>query len=531
MKKFISLLLALTMLLGLFSGCQKEEEVEEAYTPTGDALLMEGDSVEEYLAEEEEEQVLTLAYNPDRSMNPLIGNSHNNRVLFSLMYQSLFASDSQNNVAPILCSAYQITPDSMIYTFYVDENARFSDGSPVTPEDVLASYQAAQESNYYKGRFTHVTRIEIKDDGGIVFTLGTPYQNFPLLLDIPIVKASEVNADFPLGSGPYIFSDSASGAVLSKSANWWVGQEIAATAQTIHLVEAADDAQIRDEFEFRDVGLVCANPLAGGYADYRCDFERWMIENGVFLYIGCNVTYSDFFQDNPGFARMITHAIDRDYINDMFYRGHGQVATLPASPSSPYYSHSLAENYKYDSLKFIDSLSKVKIPEEDDGKERKLRLLVNTDDSARLRAARHIAEQLTEFGLPCGTLEYSATTNPTYEVVLRAQNYDLYLGQTKLPPTMDLSEFFRPYGNLGWGGLTNFDIYDLNKEALANAGNYYNLHERVAESGYIVPILFGNFAVYATRGLFEGLDPSRDNVFHYTLGKTMKDIQIATEYD
>ena len=158
-------------------------------------------------------------------------------------------------------------------------------------------------------------------------------------------------------------------------------------------------------------------------------------------------------------------------------------------------------------------------------------LLVNSDDSARLRTARDIADTLTELGVPCGTLEYSATTNPTYEVVLRAQNYDLYLGQTKLPPTMDLSEFFRPYGNLGWGGLTNFDIYDLNKEALANAGNYYNLHERVAESGYIVPILFGNFEVYATRGLFEGLDPSRDNVFHYTLGKTMKDIQIATEYD
>lgn len=530
MKKRIALLLALTLLLSLFSGCAREEE-GDAYTPTGDALFMEGDSVEEYLAEEEETQVLTLAYNPDRSMNPLIGNSHNNRVLFSLMYQGLFAADSQNNVTPILCSAYQITPDNMIYTFYVDENARFSDGSPVTANDVLASYQAAQNSNYYKGRFTHVTRIELKEDGGITFTLGTPYQNFPLLLDVPIVKASEVEADFPVGSGPYVFSESSSGAQLNKLANWWAGVEIAATAETIALVEAVDDAQIRDEFQFRDVGLVCANPLAGGYADYRCDFERWMVENGVLLYLGCNVTYSDAFLDNDNLARTITYAIDREYINDMFYRGHGQVATLAASPGSPYYSESLAEKYKYDSMKFIDTISSIKLPEDDDGKERKLRLLVNTDDSARLRTARYIAEQLTEFGLPCGTLEYSATTNPTYEVVLRAQNYDLYLGQTKLPPTMDLSEFFRPYGNLTWGGLTNFDIYNLNKEALANAGNYYNLHEKVAESGYIVPILFGNFAVYATRGLFEGLAPSRDNVFYYTLGKTMKDIQIATVYD
>ena len=31
--------------------------------------------------------------------------------------------------------------------------------------------------------------------------------------------------------------------------------------------------------------------------------------------------------------------------------------------------------------------------------------------------------------------------------------------------------------------------------------------------------------------MFEGLDPSRDNCFYYSLGKTMSDIQIPTVYD
>ena len=54
----------------------------------------------EPVSEEEEEQVLTLAYSPGRSMNPIIGNSHNNRVIFSLLYQGLFAADDQGNVGP-----------------------------------------------------------------------------------------------------------------------------------------------------------------------------------------------------------------------------------------------------------------------------------------------------------------------------------------------------------------------------------------------------------------------------------------------
>ena len=34
-------------------------------------------------------------------------------------------------------------------------------------------------------------------------------------------------------------------------------------------------------------------------------------------------------------------------------------------------------------------------------------------------------------------------------------------------------------------------------------------------------MLFRSYAIYATRGLLTGLTPSRDNVFYYSLGKTM----------
>ena len=53
-------------------------------------------------------------------------------------------------------------------------------------------------------------------------------------------------------------------------------------------------------------------------------------------------------------------AIDREAINQKFYNGHAKVATLPAEPGTPYYSTTLADKYKYDSLRFIQVLSRTK---------------------------------------------------------------------------------------------------------------------------------------------------------------------------
>ena len=51
------------------------------------------------------------------------------------------------------------------------------------------------------------------EDGSIIFNLYNPFENLPLLLDIPIVKAGTESSPVPLGTGPYTFADSEDGAV------------------------------------------------------------------------------------------------------------------------------------------------------------------------------------------------------------------------------------------------------------------------------------------------------------------------------
>ena len=528
MKKLTALVLCLCLICGCFSGCGKNEE--EAYVPTGDAILLEGQDPEDLIVEEEAPPV-TLAYNPDMSMNPLIGHSQNNRVLFSLIYQPLFAVSSSYEAVPILCSAFQVAPSNMIYTCYIEPGAKFSDGSQVTAEDVIASYQYAMENDYYEARFRYyLSEVKPSSDGnGVSFMLTTPYENFPLLLDVPIVKASTVAAEHPLGSGPYVFQGSGMNASLSRVPNWWAAEnaKVPVRSQVVHLVTAENTTQIRDEFEFGDVSLVLANPMSDTYADFRCDYELWNVDSGVFLYVGCNVGWSKYFDD--GYLRQkLTYAMDRQTIKERFYNNRGQVASLAISPNSIHYNESLAQKYAFDPLKFIDAMSSWAIPKDPTNPTKKMVLLVNSDDSARLRAARYIAACLTEYGLPTSTLECSGQN---YEAVLRANNWDIYLGQTRLPPNMDLSEFFRMWGELSPGGLVNENLLDLCKDTLENSGNTQDLLQKIADDGRIIPVLFGHHAVYAERGMFTNLNPARDNAFFYTMGKTTIGIQIDTVYE
>ena len=97
---------------------------------------------------------------------------------------------------------------------------------------------------------------------------------------------------------------------------------------------------------------------------------------------------------------------------------------------------------------------------------------------------------------------------------------------TRLSPDMDLTEFFRPYGEMSRGGMSHEILYNMCLKALEDSGNYYNFYQKLAEDGRIIPMMFGYYNVYAHRGVLPELNPARDNVFYYSMGKTMADALI-----
>lgn len=513
MKHFFAMFIALSLLLSLLTGCGRTSVGD--HVPTGDGLSWdETTAPSNNDTPHDQVQELTLTYYADKTMNPYQCTEYTNQALFSLLYQGLFVVDREYNVRPMLCKNYAVSSDMRTYTFY-PEAATYSDGTILTSEDVAASLNAARSSNIYKGRFHMVSDVFVNTDGGVVVKLKTAYENFPILLDLPIVKASEVSLDRPIGTGPYKFEEASGGMLLRKRSDWWCSATMIVTAPYISLVKASSTTQIRDEFQFGDLDMVYADPGSDNYADFRCDYELWDSENGIFLYLACNQKSSVF--SNSDVRAALTHAINRELLVDNYYRGFARGATLPASPLFPYYNNALAERYGYDEAKFTQVLTDHNLMGST------VVLLVNKDDSLRLRAARAIGQMLTQCGL---VVQMKEENTAGYTNALKKQQYDLYFGQTKLSANMDLSAFFSTSGTLNYGGLSNIGAYTLSLEALANAGNYYTLHKTVMDNGLLCPVLFRSYAVYTNRGILSGMNPTRDNVFYYTLGKSMADALI-----
>ena len=514
MKRTIALLLAVLMTLGLLAGCGTEGG---EYIPTGDGLTWDDPSQPSNPTDPVmEDNDLITVYTPDSTYNPYFTTDLNNRTWMSLVYQGLFTTDSRYISHPMLCENYWVSNDMQTYVFYIHADAKFSDGTPLTLTDVEASLAFAMESDRYKGRFHHVDDMFVADDGGITFRLDTPYEDFPLLLDVPILKQAELTAPQPLGTGPYRMTSGAGGMRLVKVSAWWANAALPITGSAVILEEAKNPLQVRDEFERGNMELVCTDPGNPSYAAYRCDYELWDCETGNFLYLAVN--RDSWIFDNSSLRQALSGAIDREDLVDSFFHGYARPTTLAVSPLSPYYDSILASQYgRSDPEKFAQACQTALAPDSS------VRLLVNAASSRRVSIAHRIEAMLEEQGMAVEVLAYSGND---YSYTLAISNYDLHLAQTTLSPNMDLSAFFSAEGNLS-DGLYSTRLYALCLDALANQGNFYTLLREIAEDGYLIPILFGTNAVYGKRGAASDLAPARDNVFYYDLGLSSWDVQLS----
>lgn len=498
-------LLAILILVCLLCGCTEQG----AYVPTGGGLY-DGTEVPTQAAVTAAGEV-RLACDLNGSFHPYTATDMHNRALLPLIYQSLFSVDASYKATPILCSTYKVSSDMRTWTFYL-ENATFSDGQALTAYDVEASLKSARAEGFYSGRFSHIQSIDAASDGSVVIKLSIPMENLPLLLDIPIIKASQIGVTAPLGTGAYILENTADGKQLRRQPAWWCNASLPVSAQVIPLYHGTSQIELWDLYKFSQMSMVCTDT----YVDFRGDYELWESENGVFLYLTCNMESKVF--SNKNIRSALTHAIDRDTLVKKFYQNFAHSATLPASPSFPYYSDTLAGNYGYQPEKFAQAVADAQL------EDNSIILLVNRDDPLRLRSAQAIAEMLTAGGLSVTIPEVSGED---YYNALEWGEFDLVLGQTKLSANMDLSAFFAEGGSLNYGGITDVAALAMTERALENSGNYQSLHKMVMEDGRLCPILVRSYAVYGRRGLFPGLTPARDNVFFYTLGKTMESARIT----
>ncbi len=152
------------------------------------------------------------------------------------VYESFFirSVDESFSLYCLLCEKIDIDEERTYIEFWLRPEAKFSDGSPVTIDDVIWSYNTLAEKGVSRyGRYmSKVTSMEQTSDTSVRFNLDGTDREVPLLLGMmPILKSADWEGkdfaqptDAPTtGSSPYMVDDYKMGEyiTLKRNDDYW----------------------------------------------------------------------------------------------------------------------------------------------------------------------------------------------------------------------------------------------------------------------------------------------------------------------
>ncbi len=171
------------------------------------------------------------------SLNPFIVKGLSAQNLRGYVYESLLARgyDEPFTLYALLAKSVETDPDRTYVTFTIDPRARFSDGKPVTPADVIFSWEILRDRGRpnYRTYYIKAKKAEAIGSNAVRFDLSeADDRELPLILGLmPILpkhaidpeKFEDTSFAAPLGSGPYIVSEVKAGdsVTFTRDTKYW----------------------------------------------------------------------------------------------------------------------------------------------------------------------------------------------------------------------------------------------------------------------------------------------------------------------
>lgn len=420
MKRFICILLAAVLPALVFGGCAGKNT--DKPTP-----VVESTAAVEPSTNEDGSIVAgaRLVYEKNDSLNPYKAVSSVNIRLLSLVYDGLFSLDSAYNLNGAVAKGCAGGTDTV--NVMLDTNAKFSDGTPVTPQDIIYSYELAKDSATYGERLKHFTSVSTPNSSNMIFTLDEPDIYAQNCLTFPIIKEGSDEAR-PTGTGRYIFTENAGRLLLEINPN---RSGFSPSIACFELTEIKDSSVTNSSLEIGSTCFSFDDLSDGSYTRVNAKTQNVLMNNLVYL----GVNGSNEYLADPLIRRAVSAALDRSELVTSAFQGHAKAAVSPFNPDwyviagtdgSP-----TIENSDIESLLEESGNNPGRLP---------FSLIVNAENGFKLDAAGLIKQMLSQAGI---SVMIYALPSEDYYTAVRNGDFDMYIGEIKLTDNMNLYPLFR----------------------------------------------------------------------------------------
>lgn len=264
---------------------------------------------------------------------------------------------------PLVAERWEISEDKLSYTFYIDPAATFSDGKPVTAEDVKFTFDTIldekNETADIRGYVRDIEDIEVIDERTVRFQVARAYfKHLDMIGGLPIyAKHIYSEGEFnthprhrsPFGSGPYVFDrwDTNSQIVLKRNPNYWREDHPVYLDRVVFKIISDDGAafQVAERGEVDKASVMPENwvtrVIKPDFQEKYRGVKYWGHDGyyGGYGYI-CWNTRREIFADKQ-VRQALTMLMNRQGMVDTIYHGLGKVVSGSLAWQSPGYDQNI----------------------------------------------------------------------------------------------------------------------------------------------------------------------------------------------
>lgn len=422
--------LILTLALGLFlsSGCAQKEASQG--TP-------------------EKEMILKIGTTREIKTTNLVGDYWYGILAMIMSHETLVRFDPELKFVPGLAEKWEGSPDGKVWKFYLDKNARWHDGKPVTPEDVKFTFEYNAQKNPQLGWLKAVLAgIEVGDNM-VEVSLNKPYGRF--LTEVMVLRIipkhiwekvedplKYTGEDATVGSGPFVFEkfDQAAGIVSFKANENYSKEKPKVKRVEFHIYKNMDT-----------LTMALAKGEVDAFYDYASGYPytyvprlmkspemKFLTATNIGIPAALGFNLDKYPLNIREFREAISYAINYEDINSYIFAGYG---TIPGAgfipPSLPDFNKDVRK-LQYDPKRAKEILDALGFKDKDgdglretpEGKKLAL-LLLGRSSGEEARMLELLSRNLKDVGI---NIENKTVDQSTWIALKDEKKYDLVFFRT-----------------------------------------------------------------------------------------------------